>query len=260
MDALQLLALLPDASVDAIITDLPYGTTACTWDAIIPFAPMWAGVKRVLKPRGLFVTTSSQPFTSQLVMSNLAWFRDEWIWEKSNATRFLDANTRPMKNHENVLVFSPVLPDYYPQMGSGAAYKARRDGRVNYVFDSKLTRVNTDNDGTRYPKTVLKISSQQRGKQHPTEKPVELYEYLIKTYTAPGALVVDFCCGSGTTGVAARKIGRDYILGDITPEYVDIARARLTDAPIDVEVAPGIVQVSMFNKEPEDEVLNHQNA
>lgn len=226
MDALELMALLPEQSVDAIITDLPYGTTACSWDEIIPFAPMWAGVRRILKPRGVFVTTASQPFTSKLVMSNLEMFRYEWIWVKSKATGFLDANRKPMKNHENVLVFSEGRALYFPQMIYGAdPYVTGKNGRSeNY---GKFEGVRTINlEGTRYPKSVMEFTTTNG--LHPTQKPVALYEYLIRTYTQPGELVLDFCAGSGTTGVAAQKLNRRWIMNDSSPEYAAVADKRVS--------------------------------
>src|SRR5688572_1390419 len=125
-DLLALCAAMPDQSVDMILCDLPYGTTACAWDTVIPFDPMWAGFKRIIKPRGAIVLTASQPFTSALVMSNIRWFRCEWIWRKSQGTGYLNANRQPMKNHESAIVFAAGAHNYYPQMRKGAAYRATR--------------------------------------------------------------------------------------------------------------------------------------
>ena len=223
IEALDLLALLPDASVDAIITDLPYGTTQSHFDVVIPFAPMWAGVRRVLKPRGVFVTTASQPFTSALVMSNPSWFRYEWIWVKSQATGFLDANRRPLKAHENIIVFAETAPPYYPQMTKGKPYKVQAKGcKTNY---GKHERIATVNDGDRYPRTDLYFDPEVG--LHATQKPVALYRYLVRTYTQPGEIVLDFCSGSGTTGEAARAEGRQFILGEKEAEYVAVTRDRL---------------------------------
>lgn len=224
MDALELLKVLPPESVNAFILDLPYGTTACSWDEIIPFEPMWAGVKRVLKPRGVFVTTASQPFTSKLVMSNLDWFKYEWIWEKAIATQFLDANRKPMKKHENVLVFYSEPPLYNPQFTYGVPYTTNPKSPPTSIYNNHI-RVATTNNGSRYPVSVIRFDN-ERG-HHPTQKPVALFRYLIRTYTQLGDLVVDFCCGSGTTALAAREEGRRFIVGDTSPEYVAIARERL---------------------------------
>lgn len=224
VDALTLLKALPSASVDAVITDLPYQTTQNTWDALIPFVPMWDETRRVLKQGGVFVTTASQPFTSKLICSNLDMFRYEWIWVKSQATGFLDANRKPMKQHESVLVFCDQRAPYYPQMTAGKPYTAKRKGKTsNYGHFERVATVNENGD--RYPKTVLYFDTDKG--DHPTQKPVALYEYLIRTYTQPADLVVDFCCGSGTTALAARHLNRNYIVGDITPQYVEVARRRL---------------------------------
>lgn len=227
MDALELMRLLPDGSVDAIITDLPYGTTACSWDEIIPFEPMWAGVKRILKPRGVFVTTASQPFTSKLVMSNLKWFRCEWIARKPAGTGYLNANRQPMKNHENVIVFAQGQHSYYPQMRYGAPYRATNGAVGGFVHDKTVGGYLTVNNGERYPLSVADFTWESA--LHPTQKPVALYEYLIRTYTQPCELVLDFCCGSGTTAVAARNLNRKFIAGDMMQEYVGIARKRLAE-------------------------------
>lgn len=243
IEALDLLALLPDQSIDAIITDLPYGTTACAWDEIIPFAPMWAGVRRVLKPRGVFVTTASQPFTSALVMSNLSWFKYAWVWEKSLVTGFVHAKNKPLKRHEDVLVFSPGTTvhegqsqyrmKYFPQMKQGTPY-SKRQRSTNTGFLHAPSQVNKDwvgtisqNDGSRYPDSVLQFDNGNNFSVHPTQKPTALYQYLIRTYTQPGEIVLDFCSGSGTTGEAARAEGRQFILGEKEAEYVAVTRDRL---------------------------------
>lgn len=235
--ALDLLALLPDASVDAVITDLPYGTTACAWDEVIPFAPMWAGVRRVLKPRGVFVTTASQPFTSALVMSNPSWFRCEWIWRKPQGTGYLNANRQPMKNHESVIVFSEGEHDYHPQMRKGKPYRATSGAVGDFVRDKTVGGYLTLNDGSRYPLSVVDFDSETG--LHGTQKPVPLYRYLVRTYTQPGDLVLDFCCGSATTGIACREEGRRFVLGEKDTEIAATAQARL-DAPYTVNMWAGV--------------------
>ena len=233
MDALMLMDALPDASIDAIITDMPYGTTACSWDTIVPFADWWPRVKRVLKPRGVFVTTASQPFTSALVMSNPAWFREELTWDKRLSTGFLDANRKHLKQHENVIVFSDGLPTYNPTMRRGVFREKGGTKRHTVVYGSFKDQSNRND--TYYPTTILAISNaDQTNKQHPTQKPVALYEYLIRTYTQPGDVVLDPFCGSGTTAIAARNTKRHYILGDFTREYVDIARLRINGTGVDM--------------------------
>lgn len=231
IDALELLSLLPDASVDAIVTDLPYGTTACAWDQVIPFAPMWTGVRRVLKPRGVFVTTASQPFTSALVMSNPTWFRYEWIWQKTVGSNPMLTTWQPFKKHENVLIFSETQPVYYPQMEEGTPYKDRaRKSGLKALHATAGMKKAIDNDGTRVPSSVQLFPNPNNDTVHPTQKPVALYRYLVRTYTQPGDLVLDFCCGSGTTGIACREEGRRFILGERDAEIAATAQARL-DAP-----------------------------
>lgn len=247
MDALELMRLIPVGLVDAIITDLPYGTTACHWDEIIPFAPMWAGVKRILKPRGVFVTTASQPFTSKLVMSNLDWFKYEWVWDKPNGTNFLNAPFQPLKTHENILVFSAAVGSfsqsepmmYFPQMVMGVPYKWNSQKSGGFQYNSAPDYEAIDNPGIRYPRSIINFGL-DRG-LHPTQKPVALYEYLIRTYTQPGDLIVDFACGSGTTAVAAQRLNRRWIIGDSEAKYVEVARKRLA-LPY---------TVNMFEKLPE---------
>lgn len=228
-DCLELMRDIPDGSVDAIITDLPYGTTACAWDTIIPFEPMWAQVKRSLKSCGAFVTTTSQPFTSYLVMSNPLWFRHEWIWEKTLATGYLNANRAPMKAHEDIAVFSQNGCVYNPQKIHGVPYRATSGAVGDFIRDKTVGGYITSNDGNRFPRSVLRFNSVQ-SPVHPTQKPVALYEYLIQTYTNEGDTVMDFCMGSGTTGVACVKLNRNFIGMEINPTYFEIAKRRIEEA------------------------------
>jgi site-specific DNA-methyltransferase (adenine-specific) len=228
-DCLEILPTLPDKSVEAIITDLPYGTTACKWDEIIPFEPMWVQVKRLLKPRGVFVTTASQPFTSKLVMSNLEWFKYEWIWDKKRGSGSMLAKVRPLKFHENILIFSDNGQNYNPQMTKGAMQSKASGGKTDLYREIPIVR-ETNNDY--YPRTILSFFAchNMTGKEHPTQKPVALYEYLIRTYTNEDDTVLDFCAGSGTTGVAAIKTGRNAILIDKEPKYFEIMQRRIEEA------------------------------
>lgn len=240
-DALDLCNGLEPQSVDMILADLPYGTTACSWDEIIPFAPMWTAFKRVIKPRGAIVLTASQPFTSKLVCSNIDWFRHEWVWEKVHANNFIRCNFEPQKRHENILVFASGDTYYCPQMSDGEPYK---------IFSgSKLVKGKTSgaiphnvwsvNDGKRHPTSIIKFNLDP--KQHPTQKPVDLFAYLIRTYTQPGELVLDPTCGSGTTAIAARQTGRHYIVGDSSAEYIEVTRKRLAQPytlPLPLEDVP----------------------
>lgn len=227
-DLFELCGRLESQSVDMILCDLPYGTTACAWDTVIPFEPMWAAFKRVIKPRGAIVLTASQPFTSALVMSNPKMFRHEWIWEKEQGTNPFNASNAPMKAHEQVEVFAFSGVYYFPQMSTGKPYKGFSSSiaTIGEVYSSAQS-VHRQNDGTRYPLSTLRFAGEYG--LHPTQKPVALFRYLIRTYTQPGELVLDPCVGSGTTALAAREEGRQFICGDLSAEYVDVARKRLAE-------------------------------
>ena len=228
-DCLEIMPTLPQ--VDAIITDLPYGTTACSWDEIIPFEPMWKEVKRILKPRGVFVTTASQPFTSKLVMSNLDWFKYQWYWRKTKATGFLDAKRRPLNEIEDVLIFSEKSTIYNPQMQNGIKHKngiAHNIDLKNTVY-SKFNTTGVHETDLYYPKRLLDIKH-ETNPIHNTQKPVALLEYLIRTYTNEGDTVLDICAGSGTTGVAAINTGRNAILIEKESKYIEIIERRIAEA------------------------------
>ena len=225
MDIFDLCDCLQDESIDMILCDLPYGITACSWDTVIPFEPMWECFKRVIKPRGAVVLTASQPFTSKLVMSNLEWFRSEWVWDKVLAVGFQISAVRQMMQHENVLVFGYPSVIFYPQKQKRAKHRWSGGGGgsvllANGYRSTKRTLTEVS------PKSIIKVSNAVRG-YHPTQKPVALFEYLIRTYTQPGGVVFDPTCGSGTTAIAARNTGRNYICGDSSEEYVQVARDRL---------------------------------
>jgi len=299
---------ISDNSIDMILCDLPYGTTACAWDTVIPFEPLWEQYKRIIKDNGAIVLTASQPFTSALVMSNPKDYSHSWIWEKEMGSNPLTANRMPMKTFEEILVFyqqydltlsdwrrnyfkkvldfigigikkiniklrhrkaehcfyitstqfiaptmevyqelikvfgidkmdgflnydkiSDIPRTYNPQKIAGKAYTAKA-GKIGEVFGGKLEGFITKNIGNRFPTSIIKIS-RDKTKLHPTQKPVALFEYLIKTYTNEGDLVLDNCAGSGTTGVACKKLNRNYILIDISEKYCEIARKRLANIP-----------------------------
>lgn len=229
---------------DCILMDLPYSTTQNEWDELIPFPDLWRGLRRIVKPGGAIVLTASQPFTSKLVCSNLAMFRYEWIWRKSQSTGFLDANRKPMKQHESVLVFCDQDAPYYPQMQAGTPYRVLPNGKSNGKASNygKFERVATVNEsGERYPKTVIDFDIEVG--MHPTQKPVDLFRYLIRTYTRPGELVFDGTCGSGTTAIAAREEGRRFIVGDSSEEYIAVTRKRL-DEPYTPSFLPALEAVS----------------
>jgi len=238
-DCLIEMQKIPDKSIDMILCDLPYGTTACKWDTIIPFEPLWEQYKRIIKDNGAIVLTASQPFTSALVMSNVKMFKYDWVWEKSRVTGVLNAKRQPLRTKEDVLVFSINTPVYNPQgtykcnkqTGTGVA----RDGSQG-LATGKITQTSNGKyrqTVTGYPRNIIRIPSEGRTK-HPTQKPVALFEYLIKTYTNEGDLVLDNCAGSGTTGVACKKLSRNFILIEKEQEYIDIINKRLTPPEINI--------------------------
>jgi len=228
-DCLEKMKDIEGGSVDAIITDLPYGTTACKWDVVIPFEPMWAQVKRVLKKNGVFVTTASQPFTSALVMSNPKMFKYCWVWDKVTARGHLVAKKRPMAQHEDVSVFYTKAPTYNPQMTlkkKPEKGKAMESSRTD-VCGGKTTGEQKIIIRTHsYPKTIQTFGMDKRV-GHPTQKPVALIEYLIKTYTNEGETVLDFTMGSGTTGVACKHLNRNFIGIELEEKYFNIAKERI---------------------------------
>lgn len=224
-DCLQLMKDIPDKSIDMILCDLPYGTTACKWDTIIPFEPLWEQYKRIIKDNGAIVLTASQPFTSALVMSNPKMFKYDLVWTKSEGTGFYNANRMPLRAHEDILVFYKKLPDYNPQKTEGKPYTAKR-GSASDVYVGKDLMVTENTTGDRHPLS-WKLFKKDKDKTHPTQKPVALFEYLIKTYTNEGDLVLDNCAGSGTTGVACKNTNRNYILIEKEQEYIDIINKRL---------------------------------
>jgi site-specific DNA-methyltransferase (adenine-specific) len=221
----------PDDSVDMILADLPYEITAAKFDILIPFEPLWEQYNRIAKEDAAMVFTASQPFTTALISSNLKNFRYEWIWEKPQGTNPMVAKIQPLKAHENIVVFYRKRPKYNPQMTISTPYggfksKQKKLGEVYGDLDSK----HRDNpEGTRYPKTVLQFK-QEKG-IHPTQKPVPLMEYLIKTYTNENDVVLDNCFGSGTTGVAAKKTGRGFIGIELDEEYFKLGSERIKKTP-----------------------------
>jgi len=225
-DCLELMKTIPDGSVDMVLTDPPYGTTQCKWDSVIPFEPMWEQLKRVVKKGGAVVMTASQPFTSALIMSNPSMFKYCWVWEKNRATGVLNAKIQPLRSVEDICVFGARL--YKPQ-GLVACGKPSRNAKTDSpVYGTGQTKSYVQK-WTNYPKQVLKFDSVQRT-VHPTQKPVALMEYLIKTYTNEGETVLDFTMGSGTTGVACKNLNRDFIGIELDDEYFKIAEERVANA------------------------------
>ena len=229
-DCLERMKEIPDGSVDMVLTDPPYGTTQCKWDSVIPFEPMWEQLKRVTKKNSAIVMTASQPFTSALVMSNVKMFKYCWVWDKVNRpTGHLNAKKMPMRQTEDVSVFYAKPTTYNPQMSLGRPYSATGSKKSqNYGAQVKTTTKCVD--GMRYPRDLLQIPADERGtvgRIHPTQKPVALMEYLIKTYTNEGETILDFTMGSGTTGVAAKNLGRGFIGIELDETYFNIAKQRI---------------------------------
>lgn len=229
-DCLELMKGIPDNSVDMILADLPYEVTSKrnVWDKIIPFEPLWKEFNRIAKETAAMVFTATQPFSSKLVMSNLDDFKYEWIWEKQQGTGFLNAKKQPLRNHEGIYIYYRKQPTYNPQFTEGKPYICKSGkGSTNY---NEQVSVVTENDGKRYPLTVIKFAY-DKNKEHPTQKPVALMEYLIKTYTNEGDLILDPTCGSGTTCLAAKNLNRNFIGIEKELKYVEIANRRLLNEP-----------------------------
>lgn len=227
----EVLPTLEAGSIDLVLTDLPYGTTACKWDSVLPLDQLWAELHRVASEDAVFLFTAQQPFTWVLCSSNPGEFKYELIWEKPNGTNPFQAKRMPMKKHENILVFSRGAGTYNPQMVAGKPYKwnsARSGGEAGGIKQSRETPI--DNPGTRYPGSVLRFP-QERG-QHPTQKPVGLMEWLIETYSNPGDRVLDVTMGSGTTGVAAVNKGREFCGIELESRYFEVARQRIEAAQL----------------------------
>ncbi|MGL9777795.1 site-specific DNA-methyltransferase (adenine-specific) [Enterococcus sp. DIV0182] len=229
-DCLEGMKRIPDKSIDMILCDLPYGTTKCLWDIIIPFQPLWEQYERVIKDNGAIVLTGSQPFTSKLISSNIELFRYEWIWDKKNPTNFPLARKQPLKYHENILVFYKQQPVYNPQKWSGPPNHKQGNAKSDHVTEvfNKTKRTDDDLSGEKFPRSIIEIGkhSSQLG-LHPTQKPVALFEYLIKTYTNKGDLVLDNCMGSGTTAVACLNTERQFIGFETNNKYYEKSLERI---------------------------------
>jgi site-specific DNA-methyltransferase (adenine-specific) len=233
-DCLEKMKDIPDKSIDMILCDLPYGTTACKWDTIIPLDKLWEQYERIIKPNGAMVFTASQPFTSSLVSSNYKLFKYEWIWDKHIPRNFINAKIMPMQKHEDILVFGIGKLNYYPIMilrdkpVTVKNYSHKKDSvyQLNQDGSDNISRTYTH----RNPDTIITGKWEaNKGKLHPTQKPVALFEYLIKTYTNEGETVLDNCMGSGTTGVACINTNRNFIGIELDPEYFKIAEKRINE-------------------------------
>ena len=239
-DCLVEMGKIEDKSVDFIFCDLPYGTTACKWDIKIPFEPLWKNYERIIKDNGAIVFTAQQPFTTDLILSNRKIFRYEIIWEKTQKLGFFNANKMPLRGHENILVFYKKLPTYNPQKTKS---NPKDIGRTRKVRADRYDGYSTDRggqyteDGTRFPTSVLKISNwngalfgkTENATKHPTQKPLELMEWLIKTFTNEGDTILDNCMGSGTTGVACKKLNRHFIGIEKDETFFKLAVSRVTE-------------------------------
>ena len=258
-DWLKVLPTLEEGSVDLILTDPPYGTTACKWDSVIPFEPMWKELKRIIKDNSCISLFGSEPFSSYLRTSNIEWFKYDWIWEKQKASNFMGFKYSPLKYHEIISIFSKNTHNYYPQRykvleledvlklnkkqiknlfekkeydryGKVDRRKTVNDPITNKDHvGNKLIRTRYIDDGYRSPKSVLKINKESQTNVHPTQKPVALLEYLIKTYTNENDTVLDFTMGSGSTGVAAKNLNREFIGIELDKTYFDIALTRINN-------------------------------
>ena len=243
-DCLVEMANIPDGSVDKVLADLPYGTTACKWDSVIPFEPLWAHYRRVCKKNAAIVLTASQPFTSALVMSNPDWYRHEWVWIKNRGSNFANTVREPFKEHESVLVFSLGKWTYNKQMQErtgGGSSRSKYRIRTGAQTPNMGAIAEMQHDGlpeTRVPSSWQKFNTEVG--HHPTQKPVALMEYLIRTYTLPGETVLDNTMGSGTTGVACANTGRRFIGIEQDEKYFKIATDRIAQA---LEKAWGSVEV-----------------
>ena len=225
-DCLERMKEIESGSVDMILTDPPYGTTACKWDSVIPLEPMWKQLKRVIKPNGAIVMTASQPFTTTLITSNMKMFKYCWSWRKSNLTNFLNAKKQPLRCIEDIVVFCGGQSTYNPIKTAGERKMSVRTGTKTTVY-GKADKTTYYDSSERYPTQLIEIPNRRDGKFHPTQKPVALMEYLIKTYTNEGETVLDFTMGSGTTGVAAKNLNRKFIGIEMDLDYFNIALDRI---------------------------------
>lgn len=224
-DCLKILPTLPDRSVDMVLADLPYGTTHNKWDSVIPIDQLWKQYTRLLKVGGVVALFGDEPFSSSLRLSNPKWYRYDWYWIKNRGSGFLNAKKMPLKAVETISIFYPKLPLYNPQMLKGKPYKAKT-GTKSSNWGSYKTGWITDNKGTRYPVNAIRFDKLAKT-VHPTQKPVDLLEYLIKTYTNEGMTVLDNVMGSGSTGVACKNLNRNFIGIEKDPDYFKLAEERI---------------------------------
>ncbi|WZX99630.1 site-specific DNA-methyltransferase [Bacillus sp. FSL W7-1360] len=229
-DCIEGMRMIADGSIDMILCDLPYGVTGNDWDSKVPLFKLWDQYRRVIKDNGAIILTAIEPFTSELIMSNAKMFRYCLIWDKKLKTGFLNAKKIPLRQHENILVFYRALPTYNPQMTQGKTYKTHGPSQTAGNYGGIKGTLTDNETGERYPTTILEIPQVRVKGGHPNQKPIALFEYLIKTYTNEGDTVLDNCMGSGTTAVAAKQLNRNYIGFDTNSEYVDMAQQRVESA------------------------------
>lgn len=235
-DCLELMKNIPDGSVDMVLCDLPYGTTACKWDNVIPFEPLWEQYNRIIKKNGAICLFGSEPFSSALRMSNIKNFKYDWIWNKRLAGNGILAKKQPLKIHEIVSVFNTSI--YYPQMVKGKLRNKMTGGLKESEITGGNTIVSEYKNDLYYPRSILEfsIANMRKGRLHPTQKPVSLLEYLIKTYTNEGESVLDNCMGSGSTGVACVNTGRNFVGIELDNGYFEIAQKRIEKAQLKITV------------------------
>lgn len=227
-DCLERMKEIPSGSIDLVLCDMPYGTTECKWDSVLDLKYVWEQLNRIKKKDTAVVLTASQPFTSVLVCSNLKQFKYDLVWDKPAGTGFFNAKKMPLRNHESVLVFYDKLPTYNPQMTHGHARKTAVKKEVNSECYGKAFKKTNYDSTSRYPRSIQKFSSdKQKSNLHPTQKPLLLMEWLIKTYSNVGDTVLDFTMGSGTTGLAAKKLNRNFIGIELDENYFNIAKERI---------------------------------
>lgn len=236
-DCLEIMKTIPDGSVDMILCDLPYGTTKNKWDVVIPFDKLWEQYERIIKTNGAIVLSATQPFTSELILSNRKIFRYDMTWEKSTGTGFMNAKKMPLRAHEDILVFYKKLPTYNPlkTKAKTSSLRGHQKDRFSENYGKQIvSSCGSEDNFLRYPRSVFSVkkdpgfsSATNNTRLHPTQKPVDLMEYLIKTYTNKGETVLDNCAGSGTTGIACINTKRKFILIEKEKKYFDIINDRL---------------------------------
>ena len=240
-DCLEGMKKIPDKSIDMILCDLPYGTTACKWDTVIPFDKLWLEYERIIKDSGAICLFGSEPFTSLMICSNIKIFRYDIVWDKVNCSSGILAKKRPLKSHENICVFYKEQPTYNPQMTEGTMWHraGKKEKKLPTIYGENKTAIRngaSDKTNLKYPKSILTISNANNmNRIHPTQKPVELFEWLIKTYTNENDLILYNCIGSGTTAIACINTGRNFIGFELDKQYYDTANERVRNALADRE-------------------------